>query len=74
MNTNHHRPAWSLALAAFVLTLATACGSDATTSIGGAVDTKDSDSKFQGGPRSLDDKGDGPANQPQDDLPNKGAY
>ncbi len=29
MNTNHHRPVWSLALAAFVLTLATACGTDA---------------------------------------------
>ncbi len=28
MNTNHRRPARGIALAAFVLTLATACGSD----------------------------------------------
>ena len=75
MNTNHHRPAWSLALAASALTLITACGSDARTSIGDRDQGSDSSSEtgFQGSPRSLDDKGDGPASQPQDDLPQKGA-
>ena len=28
MDTDHHRPAWGIAVAAFVLTLATACGAD----------------------------------------------
>ena len=75
MNTNHHRPAWSLALAAFALTLITACGTDATTSLGNANQGGDnsSDSQgFQGTPRQADG-GDGPANYPQDDLPQKGA-
>ncbi|MGH3362143.1 MAG: hypothetical protein ACRDOM_06760 [Nocardioides sp.] len=30
MNTNHRRPAWGIALAAFVLTLTAACGTDAS--------------------------------------------
>ena len=75
MNTNHHRPAWSLALAAFSLTLITACGT--TQSISDADNGKKSDSSSDTGtkltPRQADG-GDGPANQPRDDTPRKGAY
>lgn len=74
MNTNHHRPAWSLALAAFSLTLITACGT--TQSIGDVDNDKKSDSSDTGAkltPRQADG-GDGAANQPRDDTPRKGAY
>ena len=74
MNTNHHRPVWSLALAAIALTVATAC---APQSIGdadnGNKDKQSSETGFQGTPRQADG-GDGAVDQPRDDLPRKGAY
>ena len=70
MNTNHRRPAWSLALAAFALTLIAAC---APADLPENPPNKDKGTTgFQGTPRQADG-GDGPASYPQDDLPQKGA-
>ncbi|MGH3362764.1 MAG: hypothetical protein ACRDOM_09945 [Nocardioides sp.] len=74
MNTNHRRPAWTLALAAITLTLATACGTDASDGTTRILDPAEKDGSSDTRPFTprQDGGGDGPAAHPRDDLPQKG--
>ncbi|MGH3362142.1 MAG: hypothetical protein ACRDOM_06755 [Nocardioides sp.] len=64
MNPNLHRPAWGVALAALVLTLTAACGSDVPSAPGDIGDPVDRLGEPADPKSGLPDQRRGPSEQP----------